>query len=119
VTGEAEDGAAKALEGPVDDKARLAGGDGGVDCLLFSWSRSAQLCICVAVLLCSGTCGDWACLRYPENLTVTNMLYYLAVPTLTYQVCNAARPQNTPFTTCTHMWWSGTPAPLLCCTSRT
>lgn len=26
-------------------------------------------------------------LRYPENLTIANMLYYLAVPTLTYQVC--------------------------------
>jgi hypothetical protein len=25
-------------------------------------------------------------LRYPENLTIANMLYYLAVPTLTYQV---------------------------------
>jgi hypothetical protein len=29
----------------------------------------------------------WAVLKYPENLTMRNMLYYLAVPTLTYQVC--------------------------------
>lgn len=28
----------------------------------------------------------WVRLRYPENLTVPNMLYFLAVPTLTYQV---------------------------------
>ncbi|KAF8065886.1 DGAT1C [Scenedesmus sp. PABB004] len=28
----------------------------------------------------------WATLRFPENLTVPNMLYFLAVPTLVYQV---------------------------------
>lgn len=33
-----------------------------------------------------GTSPEWATLRYPENLTASNMLYYLAAPTLTYQI---------------------------------
>jgi diacylglycerol O-acyltransferase-1 len=28
----------------------------------------------------------WALLQYPENVALGNMLYYLAAPTLTYQV---------------------------------
>lgn len=34
---------------------------------------------------------EWATLRYPENLTVKNMLYFVAIPTLTYQVSSWAR----------------------------
>jgi hypothetical protein len=30
--------------------------------------------------------APWCALAYPENLTVNNMLFFLAVPTLTYQV---------------------------------
>jgi diacylglycerol O-acyltransferase-1 len=29
---------------------------------------------------------SWALLQYPENLTAGNMLFFLAVPTLVYQV---------------------------------
>jgi hypothetical protein len=39
-----------------------------------------------AAAACAGAAAEWAVLRYPENLTIANMLYYLAVPTLTYQV---------------------------------
>lgn len=38
---------------------------------------------------------EWARLRYPENLTLTNMLHYLAVPTLTYQVIYAKAESST------------------------
>lgn len=49
----------------------------------------AVLCCVVCCVLCTpGTSPEWATLRYPENLTVSNMLYYLAAPTLTYQVCS-------------------------------
>jgi hypothetical protein len=44
------------------------------------------LCVAAAAA-CAGAAAEWAVLRYPENLTIANMLYYLAVPTLTYQVC--------------------------------
>ena len=35
---------------------------------------------------CPNSPAEWAVLRYPENLTVADLAYFLAAPTLTYQV---------------------------------
>ncbi|KIZ06773.1 diacylglycerol acyltransferase [Monoraphidium neglectum] len=40
--------------------------------------------------------APWCALAYPENLTVNNMLFFLAVPTLTYQVNYPLLPNRRP-----------------------
>ena len=35
---------------------------------------------------CPNTPAEWAVLRYPENLTLPSLSYFIAAPTLTYQV---------------------------------
>jgi len=62
---------------------------GGSACQCWGWLLDV-CCVCYVcgvLLCCVGSSAEWATLRYPENLTISNMLYYLAVPTLTYQVC--------------------------------
>ena len=37
---------------------------------------------------CPNSPAEWALLRYPENLSVANLGYFMAAPTLTYQVAS-------------------------------
>lgn len=56
-------------------------------CIACEWLLLRDALPLGGVPLLAGTSAEWAVLRYPENLTISNMLYFLAVPTLTYQVC--------------------------------
>jgi hypothetical protein len=75
------------LAGVVEDGGQCRKWDLQIGSVTNSFCR-AECCYngCFLFFCCAGTSAEWAVLRYPENLTVANMLYYLAVPTLTYQV---------------------------------